>query len=143
MPNTYLTFLFMPKRYDCSYNQIDESSREKATTNTQYKTNRFNPSTIFTAPRLVILVAGPVIMKAAALPKLIPSESVALEVGQHQAGIVVGEVRVHIVFGKVLATCDRQGHRPVLVHGVHVGKGGKAVAGGNLLVQAVLAREPP
>ena len=35
----------------------------------------FHPMAIFKAPRFVIFAAGPVIMKAAALPMLIPSHS--------------------------------------------------------------------
>ena len=49
--------------------------------NIQYSANRLAPSTIFTAPRLVIFAAGPVIIKAAALPRLIPSASHAWSSG--------------------------------------------------------------
>ena len=49
--------------------------KENNITKSIYKTNRPQPIAIFNAPRFVILVAGPVIMKAAALPMLIPSHS--------------------------------------------------------------------
>lgn len=53
----------------------------KATVNAMYSRNFFIPRTIFTAPRFVILVAGPVIIKAAALPMLMPSESYCIRSG--------------------------------------------------------------
>lgn len=49
--------------------------KENSITNRIYSANRFHPMTIFRAPRFVIFVAGPVIMKAAALPMLMPSHS--------------------------------------------------------------------
>lgn len=49
--------------------------RENAITKAIYRTNRFIPRTIFNAPRLVIFVAEPVIINAAALPMLIPETS--------------------------------------------------------------------
>ena len=54
---------------------IHPVSRANTIVNDRYKIKRFNPSTIFTAPRLVIFVVGPVIINAEALPRLIPSES--------------------------------------------------------------------
>ena len=50
-------------------------TRENAMTKARYSKNRFIPNTIFSAPRFVILVAGPVIIKADALPMLIPMAS--------------------------------------------------------------------
>lgn len=50
-------------------------AREKTITKAMYRTNRLSPNTIFRAPRFVIFVAGPVIIKAAALPMLIPEAS--------------------------------------------------------------------
>ena len=49
--------------------------KENSITKPIYSKNRFQPTAIFRAPRFVILVAGPVIIKAAALPRLIPSHS--------------------------------------------------------------------
>lgn len=48
---------------------------ENTITNARYSRNLFTPSTIFSAPKLVIFVAGPVTMKADALPMLIPEAS--------------------------------------------------------------------
>lgn len=48
-------------------------SNENNITKARYKTNRFMPKTILTAPRFVIFVDGPVSINAAALPMLIPS----------------------------------------------------------------------
>ena len=44
-------------------------------TNAAYSANLLQPIAIFSAPRFVIFVAGPVIMKAAAEPRLMPSRS--------------------------------------------------------------------
>ena len=52
---------------------IHPVSKAKTTVNKRYRINRFKPNTIYTAPKLVIFVAGPVIINAAALPMLIPS----------------------------------------------------------------------
>lgn len=41
----------------------------------RYSKNRFIPNTIFSAPKLVIFVEGPVSIKDAALPTLMPSNS--------------------------------------------------------------------
>ena len=46
---------------------------ENTMTNSRYSKNLLNPSTIFRALRFVIFVAGPVSMKDAALPMLMPS----------------------------------------------------------------------
>ena len=54
---------------------IMPAKKENSITNARYKANRFVPMIIFTAPRLVIFVAGPVIINEAALPTLIPSKS--------------------------------------------------------------------
>jgi hypothetical protein len=48
---------------------------EKAMVNRKYTIKRFAPVTILTAPRFVILVAGPVIIKADAAPRLMPELS--------------------------------------------------------------------
>ena len=59
-------------------------AKAKRTVNARYSKKRRIPSTIFTAPRFVIFVAGPVIINAAADPILIPSYSHALrsEIGR-------------------------------------------------------------
>lgn len=49
--------------------------KDAVKTNAIYSANLFQPVAIFSAPRFVIFVAGPVIIKAAALPRLIPSAS--------------------------------------------------------------------
>ena len=51
------------------------AKKENNMTNARYKAKRFGPRMIFTAPKLVIFVAGPVIINEAALPTLIPSKS--------------------------------------------------------------------
>ena len=55
--------------------------KENNITKPIYSRKFSNPNTIFNAPRFVIFVAGPVIIKAAALPMLIPSISHACKSG--------------------------------------------------------------
>ena len=50
-------------------------NKEKTIVKTIYRPKYRIPSTILRAPRLVIFVAGPVSMKEAALPTLMPSHS--------------------------------------------------------------------
>ena len=50
-------------------------------TNTQYSRKCLIPSTALSAPRFVIFVAGPVIINAAALPRLMPLASHVLMIG--------------------------------------------------------------
>ena len=54
---------------------------EKIITYIRYKANLLNPRTIFNAPRFVIFVEGPVIIKAVALPILIPPNNQYLKSG--------------------------------------------------------------
>lgn len=71
--------MWIRTRVDVSvlYKGIDNEavSKENAITKARYRRNLMIPNTIFTAPRLVILVEGPVSINAAALPMLIPSAS--------------------------------------------------------------------
>ena len=60
--------------YTARFTNIPVTS-ENTITKAKYSKNRFIPNTIFRAPRFVIFVAGPVIIKAEALPILIPSAS--------------------------------------------------------------------
>lgn len=47
-------------------------AKEKSMINARYSKKRLTPNTIFSAPRLVSLVDGPVSMNAEALPMLMP-----------------------------------------------------------------------
>lgn len=60
--------------------------------------------------------------------------SVALEVGEHQVGIVLREMGPHKVFGQPAAASDRERDRAVLVQDHHIGNIGEAVILGNLVV---------
>ena len=53
--------------------------------------------------------------------------SVALEVGQHQVGIVVGKVFAYIVLAQMRSAADRDRHRAVLIQNDHIGNGSKAM----------------
>ena len=67
-----------PSRIHCGYMTrftIIPHRNENSMTKRIYRAKRFQPIAIFSAPRFVIFVAGPVIMKAAALPILIPPQS--------------------------------------------------------------------
>ena len=61
------------KIYQIRIFTIMSPAKAKRTVKARYSKKRRIPSTIFTAPRFVIFVAGPVIINAAADPILIPS----------------------------------------------------------------------
>ncbi len=57
--------------YETSQSTTTPDKSEKAITNKRYRRKRRRPSTIFSAPRFVIFVAGPVSIKAVALPHIL------------------------------------------------------------------------
>lgn len=91
------------------------------------------PSTIFTAPRFVIFVAGPVTIKAVALSlrrrnaygnifncPAVSCHRMPFKMGKDHIIIIISKMYAHIILRQVLPVCNRERYGAVGILYVHI-----------------------